>query len=55
MAGTSYLSTPERILHFGLGDSAEPVTIEITWPSGQTQTLSDMAVDKRYEIIESLP
>ncbi len=49
------LIDPERILHFGLGDSAEPVTIEITWPSGQTQTLSDMAVDKRYEIIESLP
>ncbi len=54
VAGTSYLSTPERIMHFGLGENADPVSIEITWPSGQTQTLNDVAVDQLLEVLEPL-
>ncbi len=54
VGGTSYLSTPERLLHFGLASDATPVTLQITWPSGQSQTITDVAVDQRIDVIEPL-
>lgn len=37
-AGDGYLASNERLLRFGLGQSSGPVTVEITWPSGATET-----------------
>jgi enediyne biosynthesis protein E4 len=53
VAGTSYLSTPEKLLHFGLGTTENPVSMEITWPSGRTQSLTNISTNQRLEIVES--
>ncbi len=42
-------------LHFGLGDNTAVESIEIEWPSGIVQTLTDVAVDQVLEIVEPLP
>ena len=34
------------VLLFGLGQHAGPVTVEILWPNGETQTLTDVETDK---------
>jgi len=47
-----YLSTSEPALHFGLGDSAKIKRLSVEWPSGATQSFSDLAVDRRYSITE---
>ena len=44
--GTSYASAHEPVLPFGLGDYDEPCVLEIRWPSGETQTISNVAVDQ---------
>jgi hypothetical protein len=47
----SYLSASDKRLHFGLGP-AETAKIEIGWPSGASQTLSDVHADQFMEIRE---
>jgi hypothetical protein len=47
----SYLSSNDKRLHFGLG-SAENAKVEIIWPSGIHQTLSDIHADQFLEIRE---
>src|SRR5215469_10906654 len=47
----SYLSASDKRLHFGLG-SAETAKIEIDWPSGKRQTLSDVRADQFMEVVE---
>jgi enediyne biosynthesis protein E4 len=47
----SYLSSSDKRLHFGLG-TAETAKIEIAWPSGVTQTMSDVHADQFLEIRE---
>jgi hypothetical protein len=47
-----YLSSSEPVLHFGLGDDREIKRLTVTWPSGQTQTLENLAVDRRLTITE---
>jgi len=42
----SYLSTRDARLHFGLGRAAAATRIEVRWPSGQVQTLTDVAADQ---------
>ena len=44
--GTSYASTHQPILVFGLGAVPGPCTVDIRWPLGATQTLTDVAVDQ---------
>ncbi|MFN0198959.1 MAG: CRTAC1 family protein, partial [Planctomycetaceae bacterium] len=45
-AGTGEGNQNELSLHFGLGDNAGPVNLEIFWPNGSTQTLTDVEVDR---------
>ena len=50
-ASGSYLSSSDKRLHFGLGDSRK-AEIEIRWPSGIRQTLRDVPVDQFLTIKE---
>ena len=47
-----YLSSSEPILHFGLGEDTQIKQLTVSWPSGQTQTFTDLAVDRRLTITE---
>jgi enediyne biosynthesis protein E4 len=41
-----YASSVRSVVHFGLGTSDKLSEIEIVWPSGEVQTLKDVAVDQ---------
>lgn len=47
-----YLSSGEPVAHFGLGDSAVIRRLTVSWPSGYSQTLENLAADHRYLIRE---
>lgn len=49
---SSYYSHNDLRLHFGLGSSANPVQIEIRWPSGQAETVKDIALNQLVTIKE---
>jgi hypothetical protein len=51
-AGGSYLSQNDLRLHFGLGAADKIETMEVTWPSGQTESLRDVQADFIYTITE---
>jgi len=47
-SGGSYLSQNDLRLHFGLSTAAKIDRVEIRWPSGKQDTLTDLAVDQFY-------
>ena len=49
---SGYLFQGDRRLHFGLGTSGAVDRIEIRWPSGQTQVLSNVKVDQILKVRE---
>jgi enediyne biosynthesis protein E4 len=49
---SSYLSSGDKRIHFGIGKGTVIQTIEIRWPSGIIQTLKDVAADKIMQIDE---
>jgi hypothetical protein len=51
-SGGSYLSQNDLRLHFGLGDATTVDTVEIRWPSGAKETLTKLAVDHFYAVLE---
>ncbi len=44
--GMSYQSAHDRRLHFGLGDVARADVIQVRWPSGVVDRLTNVAVDR---------
>ena len=48
----SYLSSSDKRAHFGLGPDATVTRIEIRWPSGITQTLTNIATNQILRIEE---
>ena len=46
------LSSSEPILHFGLGASTSIPEVEIRWPSGHVQKLTNVAANARYVVTE---
>src|SRR5438445_761420 len=52
-SGGSYLSQNDLRIHFGLGDANTVDRLEIRWPSGRTQVLSDLAANHFYVVTES--
>lgn len=44
--GTSYCSSHEPVLIFGLGTSAEQGSLEIRWPNGIVQRIEHVAIDQ---------
>ncbi len=49
---SSYYSHNDLRLHFGIGTTPKAVQIEIRWPSGQTETVKDIAVNQTVRIKE---
>ena len=49
---SSFLSQDVRILHFGLGKADQVDEVHIRWPSGATQQLQDLTVNKQHHIVE---
>ncbi len=53
--GTSYASSNQPALIFGLGDRSQPCEVEVVWPSGRKQHLSGVAVDREIVLDEPNP
>ena len=51
-SGGSYLSQNDTRLHFGLGSAKTIDRIEIRWPSGAVETLTALAADQFYSVLE---
>jgi hypothetical protein len=49
---SSYLSSSDKRVHFGLGKEKVVQKIEVRWPSGLRQTLKDVASDQILEVNE---
>lgn len=52
IGGSSYLTTHEPILHFGLGKVTGPVQVQVEWPSESPSHTETTAVDQRVRIVE---
>jgi len=52
-SGSSYLSQSELVLTFGLGASTKVDAVEIQWPSGQTDKLSNIAAGQTITVTEA--
>jgi hypothetical protein len=52
-AGSSYLSTSDSRLHFGLAADTVMDKVEIRWPNGNLETLRNIPADAIYTITES--
>lgn len=53
-SGGSYMSQSDLRLHFGLADHVIANRAEITWPSGEKETLTNLAADHFYCVQQSL-
>jgi hypothetical protein len=51
-SGSSYLSASELVLTFGLGQHEKAERVEIAWPSGQTDRLTDVAAGETVVVTE---
>jgi hexokinase len=49
---SSYLSSSDKRVHFGLGSDAAAQTIEIHWPSGVRQVLKDVHAGQILQVDE---
>jgi hypothetical protein len=52
LSGGSYLSQNDLRIHFGLGDHEKVDKLEIFWPSGKIETLTNLAADRFYNVRE---
>ena len=48
----SYLSSSERRVHFGVGSATRVQRLQIRWPGGQEQELTDLPVDRVHRIVQ---
>jgi len=51
-SGSSYCSQSELTLTFGLGKDSQASSVDITWPSGQKDTLKNLKANATYTIEE---
>jgi len=51
-SGASYLSQNDLRLHFGLGKETSMTNVEISWPSGNKETLRNLDADFIYTVVE---
>jgi hypothetical protein len=51
-SGGSYYSQNDLRVHFGLGKNRKVKTLEIRWPSGQVDTLADIAANQFIAVKE---
>jgi hypothetical protein len=50
--GDSHGAGSDLAVHFGLGQATQAEVVEVTWPSGQVQTLTNVLADQRITITE---
>ncbi|HEU4752544.1 MAG TPA: CRTAC1 family protein, partial [Armatimonadota bacterium] len=50
--GSSYCSSSDRRVTFGLGDAASVQELQVRWPSGRVQRLPPLAVGRSYVLRE---
>jgi hypothetical protein len=53
-SGGGYMSQSDFRLHFGLGGATQVDSVEIRWPSGQTQRLAKIPINRISEIKEGV-
>lgn len=51
-SGSSYLSQSELVLTFGLGPKPLPASVDVVWPSGHTDHLTNVASDQTITVQE---
>ena len=51
-SGGSYLSQNDLRVHFGLGSTTKIDSVEIRWPSGTVDTLTNLDADRSYSVLE---
>ncbi len=51
-SGGSYLSQNDLRIHFGLGNATKIDKVEVHWPSGKSETLTNLAADHFYSVVE---
>jgi hypothetical protein len=51
-SGSSYLSQSELVLTFGLGQKTKVASIQVEWPSGKTDKLTNVAADQTITVEE---
>ncbi|WDQ16052.1 FG-GAP-like repeat-containing protein [Rhodopirellula sp. P2] len=52
-AGDGFACRNEPVVHLGLANRSDPVDVQITWPSGEVQTLGQLSLDRRYLVVEN--
>ena len=52
VAGSSYVSSNQQILVFGLGEFTGKCVVSVRWPNGKTQLISDVDVNQSMIIVE---
>ena len=52
LSGGSYLSQNDLRIHFGLGDHQKVDRVEILWPGGKTESLTNLSADRFYVVRE---
>ena len=50
-AGGGFLTQSSPMLHFGFGTCEGTVELEVRWPSGLVESLSDVALDQRLTLV----
>ncbi len=51
-SGGGYISQHDLRIHFGLGAATKIDSLEIRWPSGKVETITNLAADKFYSVLE---
>jgi hypothetical protein len=51
-SGSSYNSSNDLRLHFGLGAETKIVTVDVRWPNGKSEQFVPAGVDRILEIVE---
>jgi enediyne biosynthesis protein E4 len=51
-SGGSYLSQNDTRIHFGLGSATKINSVEIHWPSGAVDRMSNLTADQFYSVLE---
>jgi enediyne biosynthesis protein E4 len=52
--GTSYMSASDTRIHFGLGTRKKIDSLQVTWPSGQVDKLTDVPIDSILAVKEGV-
>jgi len=51
-SGGGYLSQHDLRIHFGLASATKIDSLEIRWPSGKVETITNLVADKFYSVLE---